>query len=54
MKKTDKTTFTVSGDVHELVYSSMAPEDTGSDEEGMQDYVHTMLTTPAVVYGVTE
>ena len=46
--------FTVSGDVLVLVYSSMGPEDTGSDEEDMQDYVHPMLTTPALVYEVTE
>ena len=53
MKKTCRTMFTVSGDVLVLVYSSMGPEDMGSDEEDMQDYVHSMLDHICIGYEVT-
>ena len=53
MKKTGKTRFAVSGDVLVLVYSSMGPEDMGSDEEDKQDYVHSMLDYTCIGYEVT-
>ena len=50
MEKTCRTMFTVSGDVLVLAYSSMGPEDMGSDEEDMQDYVHSMLDHICIGY----
>ena len=45
--------LTVSGDVLVLVYSSMGPEDMGSDEEDRQDYVHSRLNNTCIGYEVT-
>ena len=53
MKKTGRTLPTIFGDVLVLVYSSIGPEDTGSDEEDMQ-VRSPHADTPALVYQVTE
>ena len=47
------TMLTVSGDVLVLVYSSMGPEDMGSDEEDKPDYVPFMLDYTCIGSEVT-